>query len=118
MEQDEDFLTRQIRSIGAGLGYMIGGKDGGGSQIIFPKKQSELLPHQGDLQKLIDEQRFGEAADRLTRLEFTIAGEQYFNLCLWFFTSLNQYTDNELRAGGYSKIQIYDQLAKLKDQIK
>ncbi|GAD17288.1 DUF6483 family protein [Lentilactobacillus otakiensis] len=118
MEQNEDFLTRQIRAIGSGLAYTIGGKDKGGSQIIFPKKQSEQLPHQLDLQTLIDQHRFSEAAEQLSRLEFTIPGEKYFNLCLWFFSTLNQFTDDELRRGDYSKIQIYDHLSKLKEQIK
>lgn len=118
MQQDEDFLTRQIRSIGSGLAYMIGGKDKGGSQIIFPKKESEQLPHQNDLQALIDHGKFGEAAEHLSKLEFTVSGEKYFSLCLWFFRTLNQYTDAQLRKGDYSKIKIYDHLSRLQEQIR
>lgn len=38
MQEDEDFLTRQIRAIGQGLGVAISGKNGGPTQIVFPKK--------------------------------------------------------------------------------
>ncbi|WP_054654847.1 DUF6483 family protein [Lentilactobacillus kisonensis] len=112
------FLTRQIRSIGQGLGVMISGKNGGPTQIVFPKKQGEQLPHQLDLQKLIDNRQYNLAAEKLARLTFAVPHSEYFNLSRWFFTQLNQLSDDELRKGGYSKNLILDRLKQLKAQLK
>ncbi|MDM7515125.1 DUF6483 family protein [Lentilactobacillus sp. TOM.63] len=116
MQEDEDFLTRQIRAIGQGLGVAISGKNGGPNQIVFPKKQAEQLPHQADLKKLIADHQYGEAAERLSRLEFAIPHESYFKLSLWFFTQLNQLSDDQLRQGGYSKTLILIHLQSIKRQ--
>ncbi|GHP13228.1 hypothetical protein YK48G_06530 [Lentilactobacillus fungorum] len=116
MQQDEDFLTRQIRSIGQGLGVMISGKNGGPTQIVFPKKQAQKLPHQVDLQRLIDEGKYGQAAEHLVQLEFAISHQDYFELSLWLYKTLNQLSDETLRSGQYSKTRILDQLQRLKNK--
>lgn len=118
MEQNEDFLTRQIRAIGSGLGVMISGKNSSGTEIVFPKKQGEKLSYQVDLEMLIGQHQFAEAADKLSRLVYAVPDAEYFSLSVWFYQRLNQFSEATLMAGGFSKGQIMNRLEKLQDQLK
>ena len=55
MGQESDWLMRQINDLASGLGYIISrGKGGSETEIIFPQKEEEKLPHKDKLQRLIN----------------------------------------------------------------
>lgn len=116
MGQESDWLMRQINDLASGLGYIISrGKGGSESEIIFPQKEEEKLPHKNELQKLIDDHQYSQAAERLLQLRYAMEEEDFLRLGVWFYQKLNRLDNQELTKGNFSRQEIVSGLAKLKD---
>lgn len=114
MTEENDWIMRQINSFAQGLGYMLAQRKGDApTEIIFPVKAAQNLPHQDELQHLINQQAYGAAAARLLKLRYAITEPKFMALSLWFYNTLNQYNDAQLQAGHYSKQAIITGLKQL-----
>ncbi|WP_405076727.1 DUF6483 family protein (plasmid) [Ligilactobacillus acidipiscis] len=116
MGQESDWLMRQINDLASGLGYIISrGKGGSETEIIFPQKEEEKLPHKDKLQRLINNHQYSQAAERLLQLRYAMEKEDFLRLGVWFYQTLNHFDDQELTKGNYSRQEIVSGLTKLKD---
>ncbi|GAF36222.1 DUF6483 family protein [Lentilactobacillus farraginis] len=117
MQDESDFILRQIRAFAEGLGYILAHGKGGHSQteIIFPARQEQKLPHQTELQSLIDKKQYAGAAERLLSLQYAMTDDQFTALGIWLYASLNELSDAQLLEGGFSKKSIIAGLNQLKE---
>lgn len=116
MNYESDWITRQLKSFAQGLGYVFSkGKGGGETEIVFPQKQEKLLPHQDELQQLIDAHHYAQAAKRLWNLQYAMPEQDFVKLGVWFYGTLNGYSNQELIDGNYSRNQILVGLNGLKN---
>lgn len=114
MTEENDWILRQINSFAQGLGYILAQRNGDRqAEIIFPVKTVQNLPHQAELQHLINQQAYGAAATRLLKLRYAMTETKFMALSLWFYHKLNQYTEDQLQAGAYSKQAIIAGLKQL-----
>ena len=114
MTEEDDWIMRQINSFAQGLGYLLAQRKGAAqTEIIFPAKEAQNLPHQAELQRLINQEAYGAAAARLLKLRYAMTEPKFMALSLWFYNTLNQYNDTQLQAGQYSKQAIVAGLKQL-----
>lgn len=122
MEYEGDFILRQIKTLADGLGVALAhGKNGGQTEIIFPAALGQKLPFQPELQGLITQQHYAQAAHRLLQLRYALPENEFLKLGVWFYGQLNQLSADELAAGRYSKQNIVAglrQLEQLKAELK
>lgn len=116
VRDENDFILRQIRAFAEGLGYILSHGKGGQSEaeIVFPEKQEQKLPYQNELQGLIDKKRYADAAKRLLSLQYAMTEAQFMKLGIWFYSELNEYSDDQLVEGNFSKQSIITGLNQLK----
>lgn len=118
MAEESDFILRQIHSLAEGFGYLLAhAKDSNNTEIVFPGTVGPALPHQAELRQLIHDQQYQQAATRLLKLRYAMTEDQFFQLALWFYQTLNHYDDATLQAGHYSKASIVAGLKQL-EQFK
>ncbi|MFD1464594.1 DUF6483 family protein [Lapidilactobacillus mulanensis] len=116
MQEESDWLTRQIRAFAEGLGYMLSHeKSGASTQIVFPQKDAQEIPHQAELQHLIDTKRYSDAAERLFDLRYALLPDDFFKLGLWFYSTLNEFSPADLATGNFSKDSILAGVTRLKE---
>lgn len=90
MLEDNDFIIRQIRAAAEGMAYILGhGKSTGRTEIVFPQDQRQKLPHQNELQQLIDQHQYAQAAERLLKYQRTMADQDFVKLGNWFYDQVN-----------------------------
>jgi hypothetical protein len=116
VRDENDFILRQIRAFAEGLGYILSHGKGGQSEaeIVFPEKQEQKLPYQNELQELIDKKQYADAAKRLLSLQYAMTEAQFMKLGIWFYSELNEYSDDQLVEGNFSKQSIITGLNQLK----
>lgn len=91
MTEQNDWIMRQVKSFAQGLGYVLGkGKAQTDNEIVFPQKEAKNLPHQVELQKLIDADNFQQAMLQLQKLRYAMAEEKYIALGNWLYSTLMQ----------------------------
>ncbi|BDR58802.1 DUF6483 family protein [Xylocopilactobacillus apicola] len=115
MQNDEkDWIVRQVKSFAQGLGYLLGhGKSNPGSEIVFPKEYSAPLPHQKDLQKLIDQRQYQQSVTEFKGLRYAMEEELYLKLGNWLYSNLSRLDEDQLQAGHFSKAQIDAEVEEL-----
>ena len=68
MQDESDWLMRQLHAFATGLGYTLSRHKGGTTEVVFPQDQDQPLPHQVELAQLIDRRAYAQAAQRLLAL--------------------------------------------------
>ncbi|GAF41012.1 hypothetical protein FC83_GL001010 [Agrilactobacillus composti DSM 18527 = JCM 14202] len=115
MQNESDWIMRQIHAFADGLGYILAsGKGGGTTEIVFPEHQAQKLPQQTELQRLVTAKEYGTAAKRLWALQYALPGIEFIKLAVWLFDTLRQYDDSTLVQGDYSRKALVADLQKLK----
>lgn len=78
---DKDWIVRQVKSFGEGLGYILShGKSNGGVEIVLPDKIQKQLPYQNKLHDLIDKKEYCKATTKLKKLRYSMEEEQFVEL--------------------------------------
>ncbi|MCH4165440.1 MAG: DUF6483 family protein [Lentilactobacillus diolivorans] len=114
MLEDNDFIIRQIRAAAEGMAYILGhGKSTGRTEIVFPQDQRQKLPHQNELQQLIDQHQYAQAAERLLKYQRTMADQDFVKLGNWFYDQLNSSNRSNRPDGMLSKQTIIAGLRQL-----
>lgn len=49
MQDESDWLMRQLHAFATGLGYTLSRHKGGTTEVVFPQNQNQPLPHQVEL---------------------------------------------------------------------
>ncbi|MBQ0837080.1 hypothetical protein KBP51_11640 [Lactiplantibacillus pentosus] len=114
MQDESDWLMRQLRAFATGLGYTLSRRKGGETQVVFPELQDKPLPHQVELTQLIDKHAYAQAADRLLALQYAMTAAEFLKLGIWFYATLNRFDDQNLASGGISRASLVAGLAQLK----
>jgi len=115
MQNESDYIMRQIKAFAEGLGYMLSkNKNNTDTEIVFHMDEP-LLPHQFELQQLIDKKQYAAAAKRLLSLRYAISETDFFKLGVWFYDTLNQRSDTELQRNNYSRAAIVAGLKQLQE---
>ncbi|MFT8401131.1 MAG: DUF6483 family protein [Lentilactobacillus diolivorans] len=118
MLEDNDFIIRQTRAAAEGMAYILGhGKSTGRTEIVFPQDQRQKLPHQNELQQLIDQHQYAQAAERLLKYQRTMADQDFVKLGNWFYDQLNSSNRSNRPDGMLSKQTIIAGLRQLR-QLK
>lgn len=114
MENESDWIMRQLHAFADGLGYVLAhGSKSGKTAIVFPQAQAEKLPHQAELADLIAKQQYAAGAQRLLKLQYALPEQDFMKLGVWFYDTLNQLNDDELKAGEFSRSSIVAGLKQL-----
>ncbi|MTV82104.1 hypothetical protein GM612_05485 [Lactobacillus sp. CRM56-3] len=114
--RDDDWIMKQIHLLAEGLGYLLHSSNPDNDyEIVFPQQDEQMLPHQEELARLIQLNRYGEAAKRLVNLQPTMPEKDFMKLSVWFYSTLNGKSETELEDGHYSKDAIVAGLRKLSD---
>ncbi|MFC6315914.1 hypothetical protein ACFQHW_10105 [Lapidilactobacillus achengensis] len=87
MNDENDFLMRQIKSFAEGLGYMLAKKKGAGADdvtIVFPDAETSLVSYQQALLQEIKTNNFDAAYQLLESWRANrISQRQYLRLASW-----------------------------------
>lgn len=114
--RDDDWIMKQIHLLAEGLGYLLHSSNPDNDyEIVFPQQDEQMLPHQGELERLIQLNRYGEAAQQLLNLRYSMKEQDFMKLGVWFYSTLNAKSEDELEEGDYSKASIVAGLEKLKE---
>lgn len=117
MQDESDWLMRQLHAFATGLGYTLSRHKGGTTEVVFPQDQDQPLPHQVELVQLIDRKAYAQAAQRLLALQFAMTEAEFLQLGIWLYATLNQFDDQSLAAGGISRTSLVAGLEQLQ-QLK
>lgn len=113
MQDENDYLMRQIKAFAEGLGYLLSKrKNDTDTEIVFHMDEP-LLPHQTELQKLISAKQYSEAATRLLNLRYAMPETTFLKLGAWFYDTLNRRSTADLNQHGYSRQAIVAGLKQL-----
>ena len=117
MQDESDWLMRQLNAFAAGLGATLSRNKGGTTEIVFPQHQDKPLPHQVALMQLIETHAYAQAAERLLALRYAMTEAEFLKLGIWFYATLNRFDDHDLANGGLTRAALVSGLAQLK-QLK
>lgn len=95
MQDESDWLMRQLHAFATGLGYTLSRHKGGTTEVVFPQDQAQPL----------------------LALQFAMTEAEFLKLGIWFYATLNQFDDQSLAAGGISRASLVaglEQLQRLK----
>ncbi|MFD0898093.1 DUF6483 family protein [Loigolactobacillus binensis] len=113
MQNESDYIMRQIKAFAEGLGYIMSQrKNNTDTEIVFHMAEP-LLPHQLELQQLIAKKQYAAVAKRLLALQYAMPEGDFFKLSVWFYDTLNQRSDTELQQNNYSRSAIIAGLKQL-----
>ncbi|MFR0554377.1 DUF6483 family protein [Loigolactobacillus coryniformis] len=115
MQNESDYIMRQIKAFAEGIGYMLSKyKNNTDTEIVFHLDEP-LLPHQSELQQLIAKKQYATAAKRLLSLRYAMPEMEFFKLGVWFYDTLNQRSDTKLQQNHYSRAAIIVGLKQLQE---
>ncbi len=102
----DDWILRQIEIIARYVANLVFHKN----NVSYTFESSEMLTETDQLHLILDrfikEGRIGEAEDLLfENMQMT---DKYIELATDFYTRLNALTDDELKAGDFSRDEVYD----------
>ena len=68
MQDESDWLMRQLHAFATGLGYTLSRHKGGTTEVVFPQNQNQPLPHQVELAQLIDRKAYARCRGNSTNI--------------------------------------------------
>ncbi len=113
MQNESDWIMKQIRSFAEGLGVVLSNAKGTQTEIIFPQKEEQVLPHQAELKNMLQNKQYVSASKRLLALQYAMPEKDFLKLGIWFYDNLNQHSDSELQKNHYSRASIITGLKQL-----
>lgn len=116
MEDENDWIMRQINSFARGLGVTLSKGKAEEIEVVFPQKEAEKLPHQTEIEKLLDEKQYAKAAHRILQLQYGLSETNFVKLGTWFYSKLsgkelrgNSQITAESLTVGLKKIEKFDE---------
>lgn len=88
MEDDNDFIMRQIKSFAEGFGYMVGKKGANKTEIVFEQQQNQKGKTYTDIDNLLLHHKYDEAINYVYAQKFDLDRDSYLKLGLWLIVKL------------------------------
>lgn len=116
MNDENDWIMRQVNSFAEGLGYVLSrGKGSSQSEVVFPQKQTDTLPYQKEIKSLIDDHKYSLAANKILKVQYAMSEQQFILLGKWFYGTLNADKSDEIYASEISRDAMIAGLTKLSE---
>ncbi|WP_119327078.1 DUF6483 family protein [Companilactobacillus musae] len=88
MDDDNDFIMRQIKSFAEGFGYMVGKKGANKTEIVFEQQQNQRGKIYTDIDNLLLHHKYEAAINYVYSKKFVLDRKAYLELGQWLITRL------------------------------
>lgn len=88
MDDDNDFIMRQIKSFANGLGMIVGKKGVNKTEIVFEQQQNQKGKLFTDIDELLIHQKYELAIHYVYNQKFNLDRTSYYQLGQWLIKKL------------------------------
>jgi len=118
MDDNNDFIMRQVKSFAEGLGVVINNKDGSKSQIVFEQQQGQSGTIKDEINKLLLQRKFEKAVQCVFEQKFIMESDKYVELARWLLNRFNSApnVDEKLKLELINSINKVSRIKKISDK--
>ncbi|MCK2073739.1 hypothetical protein ID874_05440 [Pediococcus acidilactici] len=80
LDNDKDFIMKQVKSFAEGLGYVLGKKRNGDIEVVFQQENQQKNKFLAEIEQYLEKKKYREAIQSFFKLKYELEPGEYLKI--------------------------------------